>query len=121
VQTLKLPAYTKATGGAPSEIFHLRGLKPGVYTLAVRYRGAVPPGDVHSTLFLPDKAGLSPRVLGPVRLNGGRTVLTRILMPYGILWSQDDWFSGMSESVDTVTKFRIPEGVSWVERKGDLP
>lgn len=121
VQTQKLPAYTKATGGAPSEIFHLPGLKPGVYTLAVRYRGTAPPGDVRSTLFLPHKTGLIPRVLGPVRLNGGRTVLTKILMPYGILWSQDEWFSGMSESVDTVTKFRIPEGVSWVERKGDLP
>jgi hypothetical protein len=41
-------------------------------------------------------------------------------MPHAILWDQEDWFSGRSESVDAVTKFRIPEGISWVERKVDL-
>ena len=120
MQTVRLAALAKPGDGTPSEIFYLRGVKPGVYTLAVRSRGAVPSGDVRSTFYLSDKAGLSARPLGAARLNGARTVLTRILMPYGVLWSQDDWFSGVSESVDTVTKFRLPEGISWVERKADL-
>jgi len=120
MQTVRLAALARPGDGTPSEIFYLRGVKPGVYTLAVRSRGAVPSGDVRSTFYLPDKAGLSARPLGAARLNGTRTVLTRILMPYGVLWSQDDWFSGVSESVDTVTKFRLPEGISWVERKADL-
>jgi hypothetical protein len=42
-------------------------------------------------------------------------------MPQAVLWNQEEWFSGTSESVDTVTKFRIPEGITWVERKADLP
>jgi hypothetical protein len=96
-------------------------VKPGVYTVAVRSRAAGPSGDVRSTFYFPDKAGFSARPLGPARLTGGRTVLARVLMPYGVLWSQDDWFSGVSESVDTVTKFRVPEGITWVERKADLP
>jgi hypothetical protein len=120
VQTVRLPAFAKPDDGTPSEIFYLRGVKPGVYTLVVRSRGTAPSVDVRSTLYVPDKAGFSARPLGLARLNGGRAVLTRILMPYGVVWSQDEWFSGVSESVDTVTKFRVPEGISWVERKADL-
>lgn len=121
VQTVRLAALTKPGDGTPSEVFYLRSVKPGVYTLTVRARGAVGSGDMRSTFYFSDKAGFSARPLGAARLNGPRTALTRILMPYGVLWSQDDWFSGLSESVDTVTKFRVPEGISWVERKADLP
>ena len=122
VQSMRLPAALKTVGGAPSDVFYIRGLKPGVYTLIVRYRGSSALGDVRPTLYLPDKDHLTPRTLKPVSLNGaGRKVLTKVLMPHAILWDQDDWFSGRSESVDAVTKFRIPEGISWVERKADLP
>ncbi len=122
VQSMRLPAASKTAGGAPSDMFYIRGLKPGVYTLIVRYRGSSALGDVRPTLYLPDKDHLTPRALKPVSLNGtGRKVLTKVLMPHAILWDQEDWFSGRSESVDAVTKFRIPEGISWVERKADLP
>ena len=122
VQTVRLPGAAPTGDGSPSDIFVLRGLRPGVYTLIVRYRGGAPLGDARPTLYLPDKDRLTSRPLRPVPLSGGgRKVLTRILMPQAVLWDQDDWFSGRSESVDTVTKFRIPDGVSWVERKGDLP
>jgi hypothetical protein len=122
VQSMRLPAASKTVGGAPSDVFYIRGLKPGVYTLIVRYRGSSALGDVRPTLYLPDKDDLTPRALKPVSLTGaGRKVLTKVLMPHAILWDQEDWFSGRSESVDAVTKFRIPEGISWVERKADLP
>jgi hypothetical protein len=102
-------------------MFYLRGLKPGVYTLILRYRGE-PLGEARPILYLPDKNRLSPRTLRPVSLSGGgRRVIAKVLMPQAILWNQDDWFSGTSESVDTVTKFRVPEGITWVERKADLP
>ena len=122
VQSMRLPAASKTVGGAPSDVFYIRGLKPGVYTLIVRYRGSSALGEVRPTLYLPDKDHLTPRALKPVSLNGaGRKVLTKVLMPHAVLWDQEDWFSGRSESVDAVTKFRIPEGISWVERKADLP
>jgi hypothetical protein len=119
-QTVTLPAFAKPVDGTPTEVFYLKGLKSGVYTLAVRSRAAVPSGDVLSTFYLPDRTGFTARPLGPARLTGGRTVLAKVLLPYGVLWSQDDWFSGLSESVDTVTKFRFPDGINWVERKADL-
>jgi hypothetical protein len=121
VQSMRLPAVEATTNGAPSAMFYLRGLKPGVYTLIVRQRGTASLGDVRPTLYLPDKDRLAPRTLRPVSLQGaGRRVVAKVLMPEGVLWSQDEWFSGTSESVDTVTKFRAPEGISWVERKTDL-
>jgi hypothetical protein len=41
-------------------------------------------------------------------------------MPFGALWDEDDWFTGQSQSAEAVTKFRFPDGVSWMERKVDL-
>lgn len=121
VQTMRLPAVEETTNGAASAMFYLRALKPGVYTLIVRYRGTASLEDVRPTLYLPDKDHLAPRSLRPVSLPGaGRRVVAKVLMPQGILWNQEEWFSGTSESVDTVTKFRVPEGISWVERKADL-
>lgn len=120
-QTVSLPALAGAGKSTLSDVFYLRGVKPGVYTLTMRGRGTLPPSDVRSTFYFPGKAGFSECPLRPARLGSGRTVLAKVLLPYGVLWSQDDWFSGVSESVDTVTKFRVPEGISWVERRADLP
>ena len=120
-QTVSLPALAGAGKSTLSDVFYLRGVKPGVYTLTMRGRGTLPPSDVRSTFYFPGKAGFSECPLRPARLGSGQTVLAKVLLPYGVLWSQDDWFSGVSESVDTVTKFRVPEGISWVERRADLP
>jgi hypothetical protein len=122
VQAVRLPGVLRATATAPFEVFWLRGAAPGAYTVRLRHRGAWPGGDLPATLYIPDKDGLAARALPAVRLRpSGTTVLARFLMPYGVLWEQDDWFTGYSEGSDTVTKFRIPEGISWVERRADLP
>ena len=89
--------------------------------MILRYRGLPPNGEVHPTLYVPDRDGLAARAFRPVRLDSaGKAILARVLLPQGVLWEQDGWFSGSSESVDTVTKFRFPEGINWVERKADL-
>lgn len=124
-ETLDVPDQTVSVAGLssipdrrPSEVFYVKNLKPGVYTFVLRYRAPTPLGAARTTLYLAREGRLSPRALEPVSLNGsGRRVLARLLLPYGVLWEQDDWFSGRSESVDTVTKFRVPEGITWVERK----
>ena len=89
--------------------------------MVLRYRGLPPNEDVHSTLYVPDGGKLAVRAIQPVRLgSSGKVVLARVLLPQGVLWEQDAWFSGSSESVDTVTKFRFPDGIRWAERKADL-
>ena len=104
------------TGDAGADVFYLRNARPGVYTFSMTYRAGATPA-VRPVLYL---AG-APRSLAPVTLDGsGRVVLARLLLPQGVLWEQEDWFTGRSASGDTVTKFRFPEGVSWTERLGDL-
>jgi len=104
------------TGDAGADVFYLRNARPGVYTFSMTYRAGATPA-VRPVLYL---AG-APRSLTPVTLDGsGRVVLARLLLPQGVLWEQEDWFTGRSASGNTVTKFRFPEGVSWTERLGDL-
>jgi hypothetical protein len=80
-----------------------------------------PGGEAHPTLYVSDGGAATGKTLRPVPLDGtGRAVLARILLPQGILWEEDDWFTGRSQSAETVTKFRFPEGIRWTERKADL-
>jgi len=120
-QPIRLTGVLRPSNEAPFDVFWLRNVRPGVCTMLLRYRGLLPNGEVHPTLYLPDGDGLTGRAVRPIRLEGtGKAVLARVLLPHGVLWEQDAWFSGSSESVDTVTKFRFPEGINWVERKADL-
>ncbi len=104
---------------ASPDLFYLRNPKPGVYTFVLTYR----PGaarTVQPALYVPNGGG-GLRLLKPVTLDAsGRTVLARVLMPHGILWEQDDWFTGRSASGDAITKFRFPDGITWTERIGTI-
>jgi hypothetical protein len=102
--------------GAPKDVFLLRKTQPGVYTFVMRYGTAVATGA--PILYLGGTGAPTTHLLGPLTLAGtGRAVLTKLLAPHGVLWNQDDWFSGKSESAETLTKFRLPEGITWTERK----
>ena len=104
--------------GRPGDAFYVRMLKPGVYTFVLRSRGVVETERIRSTLYVPAAGAVARRELEPFSLSGvGRRVMARVLLPYGVFWDQDEWFSGRSESVDTEMKFRFPEGISWVEGK----
>ena len=92
-------------------------MHPGVYRLVMRHATGATLSGV-PVLHVGRTAAPLALPLAPVDLTGsGQRHLTRILLPYGVLWEQDDWFSGKSESADTITKFRHPEGVTWTERK----
>jgi len=45
----------------------------------------------------------------------GKSVLTKVLMPEGILWDDDSAFTGTLEDSDSVTKFNAQTGVYWKE------
>ena len=108
----------KGIDGQPGDAFYMRMLKPGVYTFVVRSRTMAPTDGIRPTLYVPAAGSVMRRELEPFSLSGaGRRAIARVLLPYGVFWDQDEWFSGRSESVDTEMKFRFPEGISWVERK----
>jgi hypothetical protein len=114
--------FNPAANGTPAPIFYLKGMRPGVYTFVLRHRAAGASTVVRPTLFIPQDGSVSVRTLSPMSLKGAGTVIVaKVLLPYGVLWDQDDWFSGRSQSSDTVTKFRAPEGITWTERRSDLP
>jgi hypothetical protein len=75
---------------------------------------------VSATLYLPLPGDSGIRPLGKPRPNTvGRVLVGKLLYPLGMLWDQDDWSSGRSESSETITKFNS-DGVSWIERKAEF-
>jgi hypothetical protein len=102
-----------------TDVYYVRGLRAGVYTFTLEAaQGARAP--VGATLYLPLAGDPGIRQLTKLRLSFlGRVLVAKLLYPLGMLWDQDEWSSGRSESSDTITKFNM-DGVSWIERKGDL-
>ena len=98
-------------------MYYLRNPKPGVYTFVLTSM-ATDAKPVQPAVHVPGTIG-GPKMLPAVSLDGMQRVLvTRVLLPHGVLWEQDDWFSGQSANGNIVTKFRFPEGISWSERAG---
>ncbi len=103
-------------------VFALPSAGDGAYALALDYKLAN--GDAvrkgWGIVFVPAPGGYRSLRLGPFQLVGkGRVTLAKFLLPHGIFWEEDSWFTGMAESSDSLTKFRHPDGVSWAERKGE--
>lgn len=51
------------------------------------------------------------------RTVNGKTVIAKILMPEGILWDDDSYFSGYLEDSDGITKYNSESGLVWKEYK----
>ncbi len=119
VQSVPLKVLGAQPNGAPPQVFYIRTLKPGVYTFVLNASEVWASG-VRPTLYLPGAGQLNSRNLKSFSLMGtGKVVLARVLLPHGVLWEQDEWFTGQSISADTTTKFRLPDGIVWKEREGN--
>lgn len=95
--------------------FYVPAMKEGVYTFVLE-SSASPPGRARPSLYLHSAGGVRVRTM-ETSPGSGPVLQARVLLPQGTFWDDDDWFTGRSESVDTITKFRFPDGVSWIERK----
>ncbi len=115
VRTFPLRAVTSLNEGS-TRAFYFRRPKPGAYSFVLHHRGSGVAGELIPTLYLPRDGQLARVVPKPMATgNAGLLLLGRVLLPWGVLWEQDDWFTGRVEGVDTITKFRMPEGVTWTE------
>lgn len=54
--------------------------------------------------------------MGVIKITG-RTLLTRLLMPEGIFWDDSQYFSGIIEDSESITKFNTEHGIIWKEYK----
>ena len=113
VQRFPLPPETRRS------IYYVRPVRPGAFTFVLDgAKGDVPTGAV---LFIPVAGATAMRPVKPPRAAAitGRVTIARLLMPFGVLWDDDEWVMGRSDGPDTITKFNA-EGVSWIERRGEL-
>jgi len=106
-----------AHDGTSLTMYYLRNPAPGVYTFVLTST-ATDAQSVQPAVHVPGGIG-GLKMLPAVSLEAMQRVLVaRVLLPHGILWEQDDWFSGQSANGNIVTKFRFPDGISWSERTG---
>lgn len=110
----------KEDGGAKGGTVSVLKALPGIYTIGVGYdTTASGPAEVtfDVTVFGYDPARRKNRKIGPVRLEGkGFFPAVRLLLPEGVFWEEDGWFSGVMESGHITTKYKMPEGIVWKER-----
>ena len=103
----------------PSTLFYMRHSRPGVFSFIIR--GDAPISSVSTRLYHLLNGQFSVRDVRSVPIGSGKNgVAARILFPFGVEWNQREWFTGRAEGSDTITQFRLPEGVGWTERRIDL-
>jgi hypothetical protein len=117
--TSHFPAGTPG-GDRTSTLFAIPATQAGAYTLALDYR--IPAGEAAERgwclVIVPGTDGYRNLRLGPFQLSGkGRAILTKFLLPYGIFWDEDFWFTAFAEGSESFSKFRHSDGVSWTEMK----
>jgi hypothetical protein len=54
-----------------------------------------------------------------IRTVSGKTVIAKILMPEGIVWEDDSYFSGYMEDSDSITKYNSETGLVWKEYRDE--
>jgi hypothetical protein len=120
-QTVALKPFRTGADRDRPEVFCLEQALPGVYTFLARYAGASSRAEVRVLVHTAQGGRLRSRERRLIVSPGpGTLVLGRLLLPQGVHWDQEEWFSGKSESGDVVAKFRFPEGITWSERKLDV-
>jgi hypothetical protein len=52
-----------------------------------------------------------------VQVGPKETVMFRFILPEALFWDDDDYFTGMVEGSDSITKFNEDTGLVWKEKK----
>ena len=88
----------------------------GIYSLVV-HPGNEKQGAAELVLKIREsRPGASTKKLGSRKIDGTSEV-ARVLMPEGILWNDDSYFTGDMEDADSITKFNSETGLMWREYK----
>jgi hypothetical protein len=112
VSAVELSTLMSAHEGYRERIFAIHEAKAGAYVLSVT--GGKTTKCLISVTF---PAKRKTRLFGPVLIREEGTVIGRLLMPEGIFWDEDEWFTGVIETGDSVIKYNSPEGLTWKEMK----
>lgn len=88
----------------------------GVYSLMVRVNNGKP-GTAGLTLNIRESSkGAKSKNLGSRKIDD-LVEVAKVLMPEGVLWNDDSYFTGDMEDADSITKFNSATGLMWREYK----
>ncbi|MGC2424902.1 MAG: hypothetical protein WA666_11190 [Nitrospirota bacterium] len=110
----------KMSGGDNQKILTVARGARGIYTIGIENASSSQEqAEVRVCLFPRDPDRKRVRKWAMVRLRGGTAAdkLVRILLPEGVFWDEDGWFSGVLESTRDTVKYKQPEGIAWKEEK----
>jgi Glucodextranase, domain B len=102
-----------------SAVFSVRHAVPGIYTVLLG-NGASEAEEVsfEAALYGYDTAKHKARSYGPLKIQAkGELAAVKVLMPEGIFWDEDSWFSGIIRDGSVTTKYKMPEGIVWKEEE----
>jgi len=92
---------------------------PGIYTVGLEYdtkQDKATDAVFEVTLYADEPSKKKARVIGPLKVRGkGYLPAVRVLLPEGIFWEDDGWFSGIIDSAQGTMKYKSPEGITWQE------
>ncbi|HEX9023814.1 MAG TPA: hypothetical protein VF799_08255 [Geobacteraceae bacterium] len=88
----------------------------GIYEFMVESAAEQPEATAFTLKLYEKSSRARTKPLGSRRIAHSESVV-KVLMPEGILWSEDAAFSGSIEDSDSVTKFNTENGLLWKEYK----
>ncbi len=112
VSAVEISALMFAHEGYREKIFAVYEAKAGVYVLSV-----IGGKRTKCLLLVSVPSKRKRRLFGPMLIKEEGTFIGRLLMPEGIYWDEDEWFTGQIENGDSITKYNSPEGMTWKEMK----
>lgn len=108
------------SGGDNQKVLTVPHGARGIYTIGIENGSAGQErAEVRVCLFPRDPGKRRVRKLAMISLGGGAAAdkLVRVLLPEGVFWDDDGWFSGVLESTHGTIKYKQPEGIAWEEDK----
>lgn len=98
-------------------IFSVAKAEKGVYTFVMQNAGEIAGNASVMIRLLEGKKGARNRKFGSLSLAPENTFQVKFILPEGIFWDDESYFTGSIESSDSITKFNDITGIVWKEDK----
>jgi hypothetical protein len=105
------------TGG--KIIFSVAKAEKGIYTFVMKNTGETLQKTSLMIRLLEGKKGARNRKFETINLKPHTELTVKFILPEGIFWDDESYFTGSIESSETITKFNDTTGVVWKEQKDE--
>ncbi len=98
-------------------IFWVAKAEKGIYTFVMQNTSETPQKTSLMIRLLEGKKGARNRKFDLVNLSPHARLAVKFILPEGIFWDDEPYFTGSIESSETITKFNDTTGIVWKEYK----